>query len=767
MKEICKFLRRKLGHRKPVFVVIFFLMCITFLFAHESIAGHNNSSLSGTYVMHIFRSGFHGGDVGAWGENDELNVEEIELVFDGAGNVTSSFSEDQLNRELLEQPVESVPDDWVLANTYNTTYSTDSDTDIGTYSVLSDGTVTITFSDGDGTGMLSSDGNTIVFSEAEFEDSEQWGSISFGVGVKQGSGFNNSSLSGTYVMQIFRSGFHGGVGGAWGENDELNVEEIEFVFDGAGNFTSSFTEDQINRELLNILVDLDPGPGTDHGLQNTYNTTHSTDSDTDFGTYSVASDGTFTVTFNDGSGGTAMLNSDGNNFVFSEGVFENSEQRGSMEFGVGVKQGSGFDNSSLSGTYVMHIFHSGFQGVGTGGWGVNDELRSEEIEFIFDGAGNFTSSFTEGQINRELLDQLLLYLPGDYVLENTYDTIYTTDSDTDFGTYSVASDGTVTVTFTGGDGGTAMLSSDGNTFIFSEAEFEDSEYWGSVSFGVGIKQIKDYDELAVDFGSSGLYHYDNGTWAFLTGSNSEDMVAVGRDLYVDFGTSGLYKYDGTWTFLTGSNSEDMVAMGTDLYVDFGTSGLYKYDGTWTWLTGSNSEDMVAVGTDLYVDFGTAGLFKYDGTWTWLTGANSEDMVAVGTDLYVDFGASGLYKYDGTWTFITGANAEDMVAVGTDLYVDFGASGLYKYDGTWTFLTGNSEDMVAVGTDLYVDFGTSGLYKYDGTWTLLTGANAEDMVAVGTDLYVDFGASGLYKYDGTWTFLTGSDAEDMIAVDLND
>jgi len=68
------------------------------------------------------------------------------------------------------------------------------------------------------------------------------------------------------------------------------------------------------------------------------------------------------------------------------------------------------------------------------------------------------------------------------------------------------------------------------------------------------------DELAADFGPFGLYHYDNGTWAFLTGSNSEDMVAVGTDLYVDFGASGLYKYDGMWTFLTGANAEDMVAV---------------------------------------------------------------------------------------------------------------------------------------------------------------------------------------------------------------
>jgi Peptidase family C25/Propeptide_C25 len=317
------------------------------------------------------------------------------------------------------------------------------------------------------------------------------------------------------------------------------------------------------------------------------------------------------------------------------------------------------------------------------------------------------------------------------------------------------------------DWGQVAGSSDDERIIVYSNDTDMSPYPSAVYITANKSAAGPGDELAVDFGSSGLYHYDDGSWAFLTGSNSEDMLAVDRDLYVDFGTSGLYKYDGTWTFLTGANTEDMVAVGTDLYVDFGTSGLYKYDGTWTWLTGSNSEDMVAVGTDLYVDFDTSGLFKYDGTWTWLTGANSEDMVAVGTDLYVDFGASGLYKYDGTWTFITGANAEDMVAVGTDLYVDFGASGLYKYDGTWTFLTGNSEDMVAVGTDLYVDFGTSGLYKYDGTWTFITGANAEDMVAVGMDLYVDFASSGLYKYDGAWTFITGANAEDMIAVDLND
>jgi len=170
------------------------------------------------------------------------------------------------------------------------------------------------------------------------------------------------------------------------------------------------------------------------------------------------------------------------------------------------------------------------------------------------------------------------------------------------------------------------------------------------------------DELAADFGSSGIYHYDNGTWTWITSSNPEDMVGVGTDLYADFGTSGIYKYDGSWTWITSSNPDDMVAVGTDLYADFGSAGIYKYDGSWSWITSSNPEGMVAVGTDLYVDFGSAGIYKYDGTWTWITSSNPEDMVGVGTDLYADFGSAGIYKYDGSWSWITSSNPENMVAV---------------------------------------------------------------------------------------------------------
>jgi hypothetical protein len=733
MIEICEVLRRKLVYRKPVFVVLFFLMFLTLFFAQVSSAGHNNSSLSGTYVMYIFNSGFNGGDPGAWGENDELRSEKIVFIFDGAGNFTSSFTEAQIERALSDVSFEYNPGDWVFENTYNTGYTADSDTNSGTYSVASDGTVTITLSDGGGTAMLSSDGNTFIFSEAEFDDGDRWGSVSFGVGVKQGSGFNNSSLSGTYVMHIFNSGFQGVGTGGWGTNDEIRSEELELIFDGAGNVTASFTEGQIERELSEQPL-LYLGSWV---FENTYNTTYSIDSDTDSGTYTVTNDGTITITLSDG-GGTAMLSADGNTFIFSEAEFEVSEHWGSVSFGVGVKQGSGFDNSDLSGTYVMHIFNSGFQGGAPGAWGENDEIRSEEIELIFDGAGNVTASFTEGEIERELSEQPFLYLPGDYVFENTYNTTYSTDSDTDSGTYSVASDGTITITLSDG-GGTAMLSSDGNTFIFSEAEFEDSEQWGSISFGIGVKQIKGYgDELALDFGAAGLWDYDGASWALISGSSPEDMSGWSGGLAMDFGTSGLWNFDGTtWTPISGSNVQDITDWANGLATDFGASGVWNYDGSWASITGSNPEDMAGWSGGLAMDFGASGVWSYDGTtWSPISGSSPEAMVGWSEGLAMDFGASGLWSYDGsTWALISSSNVEDMADWANGLSIDFGASGVWNYDGSsWSFTSGsNPQGMLGWSGGLAMDFGASGLWNYDGTtWGFISSSNVEDMDDV--DLY---------------------------------
>ena len=144
------------------------------------------------------------------------------------------------------------------------------------------------------------------------------------------------------------------------------------------------------------------------------------------------------------------------------------------------------------------------------------------------------------------------------------------------------------------------------------------------------------DELAVDFGGNGLWHYDGSSWTSLAGWDPEGMAEWNGGLAVNFGvTYGLWNYDGTtWTQLAAWNPEgDMVSWTDGIAVDFGPNGLWHYDGSsWTSLAGWNPEEIEAWANGLAVDFGGNGLWNYDGSsWSNLAGWDSEDIIDV--DLY--------------------------------------------------------------------------------------------------------------------------------------
>jgi subtilisin family serine protease len=255
-------------------------------------------------------------------------------------------------------------------------------------------------------------------------------------------------------------------------------------------------------------------------------------------------------------------------------------------------------------------------------------------------------------------------------------------------------------------------------------------------FGAGGSVLG--DELALDFGASGLWDYDGGSWALISGSSPEDMVGWSSGLAMDFGASGLWNYDGsTWTPLSGSDVEDMADWANGLATDFGASGVWNYDGaTWASITGSNPEGMAGWSGGLAMDFGASGVWSYDGTaWSPISGSSPEGMVGWSEGLALDFGASGLWSYDGSsWDFITGSNVEDMANWSNGLSIDFGASGVWNYDGS--------------------------------SWNFISGSNPEGMVGWSSGLAMDFAASGVWSYDGTtWSFISGSDVEDMDDVDL--
>ncbi|OGD21900.1 MAG: hypothetical protein A2W03_10975 [Candidatus Aminicenantes bacterium RBG_16_63_16] len=307
------------------------------------------------------------------------------------------------------------------------------------------------------------------------------------------------------------------------------------------------------------------------------------------------------------------------------------------------------------------------------------------------------------------------------------------------------------------------------------------------------------DEVAVDFGSSGLWLANDSGWSQLSASNPQALLAIdmtgdGTDeLAADFGSSGLWiMVGGTWHMISPLNPDSFIAgslngaAGDELVVDFGTAGLWLWDGAgWTQVSGVNPNGLAAGdvdndGTDeLAAGFGTLGVWLWNsGAWTQLSGVSPDSLLSGdmdgsgGDELIGDFGGTGVWVMNsGTWIRLSPADAEGLVLADADgngtmeLLGDFGTWGLFIWinNGWYNLSTYNPERVIGADVDgdgrdeSVVDFGSVGLWLGDEFgWNLVTMANAENVQSGDADgngsneLLVDFGPLGLWGwYGGVW------------------
>ncbi len=305
-------------------------------------------------------------------------------------------------------------------------------------------------------------------------------------------------------------------------------------------------------------------------------------------------------------------------------------------------------------------------------------------------------------------------------------------------------------------------------------------------------------ELAVDFGATGAWLYNGGSWSQLTAANPESLVAADVDgdsvdeILADLGGGGLWLWNaGAWNQLSGVNVDSLAAGDVDVdgadevVGDFGAVGLWLNNGgAWTQLSGVNVEQVTVAnvngldGDEIIGDFGAVGLWLWNGgAWTQLSGVNADYMTsgdwAGGTYLVGDFGALGLWLWQGgAWTQLSGVNASyvmtaDLNGNGEDELVGaFGLTGLWSFDGfSWTQLSGlAAEYLIKADTDgdgdhaIVGDFGGTGLWLVDGgAWTQISGVNPDYMMAGDVDgdnkdeIAADFGSLGLWLLnDGAWS-----------------
>jgi C1A family cysteine protease len=311
------------------------------------------------------------------------------------------------------------------------------------------------------------------------------------------------------------------------------------------------------------------------------------------------------------------------------------------------------------------------------------------------------------------------------------------------------------------------------------------------------------DEVVMDFGSSGAWMWNGGTWSQLTASNPENMISFDIDgngddeLAADLGSLGLWMWNGgVWGQLNVNNPEYLIAADTnnngfeELIIDFGTAGLRwrQEDGFMYGMTGVDPQDIVAIDFDnngddeVAADFGTTGMWlwtRVGSTWTLLTTTDPNVMAAV--DAYgfgnegvaAGLGTLGVWLWDsGMWGQLSGVKPDNLVSGkmvlggGEEIAGDFGSVGLWLWaSSVWSQLSGaNADEMITADVDgngideIAVDFGTLGLWLWNsGSWTQLTGVNPEGLLAGDIDgdnakeLVVDFGSLGVWIWNaGAWS-----------------
>jgi len=318
------------------------------------------------------------------------------------------------------------------------------------------------------------------------------------------------------------------------------------------------------------------------------------------------------------------------------------------------------------------------------------------------------------------------------------------------------------------------------------------------------------DEIMVDFGSSGLWYYNNGSWFQQSGVNPDGMIAVtvlvatDDELVVDFGSLGLWFWNYGWSQLSGVDSYGMFATDDDndgldeIHVDFGSLGVWRYDwDTLAWMQLSNLSPNNGLRMDTTLagyeegcwSFPMYGVWRIYGTgptsYIQLTGTvtSNDDHVSAkitnssgAEDLVMDFGSLGIWlckeDYHSWYQFssIDPSRVKEVKFVGGqdyELLVDDNAGGLY-----WVNWTGSGGNPTLI-TNTAIGPGSAWCetFDYDGTdsgdeeviipWTA-GGASMFDFSAgstltliLTTSYYVKFMVKGDYYgrgYDSTIAFV---------------
>jgi hypothetical protein len=196
-------------------------------------------------------------------------------------------------------------------------------------------------------------------------------------GINFSSGMKASSLNSTYAYVGQTSGFYEYGSGPVYTASMVSTATGTIAFDGSGG--CSITHTDMGYDMLHETNTLSPSPSNGSGQ--------------DACTYVLGPDGTLAVSVGGNVAFTATVGADGST-ILSGGPYINGSLRGSDQMAL-IKTGSGFNASSLNGTYAYVGQTSGFYEYGSGPVYTASMVSTATGTITFNGSGGCSITHTD------------------------------------------------------------------------------------------------------------------------------------------------------------------------------------------------------------------------------------------------------------------------------------------------------------------------------------------------------------------------------------
>jgi len=308
----------------------------------------------------------------------------------------------------------------------------------GTYDVFPDGRLVLDIGP---VGNVLAGGDTFVVTSPTGDV------VELGVGVRIGGAYGNASLSGSYgvahyysdatagplstiALDIPRTPYSDSVNVPF-PSYAFNTELWSASFDGAGNYSWTGTRNQGGVAS--------PAAGG--------------------GTYSVGGDGSLSLDI----GLTGHLQSGGSSFLLAAASGQ------PIQIGVGLRKGGAFSNASLGGTYAVTLYYSNPAATPAGGNSIDIDIPDEPFHGVFGVPFPLAAFSTEHR-------RMTFNGAGRFTWTGTRNRGGFASTVSGNGTYSVAADGTLTMS--GGLAGNVLAG--GSSFLLSSTSGQ------ILRIGVGI-----------------------------------------------------------------------------------------------------------------------------------------------------------------------------------------------------------------------------------------------------------------------------------------